>query len=329
MDACIAENLFSAYERISSRVVRTIKINGNRKEISAGLKKMLKLYIMFGEDIQEKCKETTRLYKNLVFLDDEEKTSDDISICKLQFINGTNIWLNCSDCMDVSLNRDYIQMLKDSPEPHIETESKHKICMEQLEGIRNTFFNLSHNKITDLAIYQLELNRKISARNKELVQSLIKHISDEQFAQQLQENEDEQLAQRLQDTENRKYRLKEAETNNGPRDAQSCDYKSAASSDLINVIIERYVRERNDEQSVLPRISGSEVPASDERSNAENIEENKCPICFSSFTNPTTLACAHSFCLNCIRTAIIAKRECPVCRNPISSDWVNIINVLL
>ncbi|XP_053354800.1 E3 ubiquitin/ISG15 ligase TRIM25 isoform X1 [Clarias gariepinus] len=43
----------------------------------------------------------------------------------------------------------------------------------------------------------------------------------------------------------------------------------------------------------------------------------KCPICFEVFSHPVTLACGHSYCLQCINNHLkqsARRRECPQCR---------------
>ena len=44
-----------------------------------------------------------------------------------------------------------------------------------------------------------------------------------------------------------------------------------------------------------------------------------CPICLHAFDAPVVTKCGHQFCEGCIRSAIQFKKECPQCRQPISS----------
>ena len=44
-----------------------------------------------------------------------------------------------------------------------------------------------------------------------------------------------------------------------------------------------------------------------------------CPICLHVFDAPVVTKCGHQFCEGCIRSAIQFKKECPQCRQPISS----------
>eukprot|EP00966_Prymnesium_polylepis_P262507 6063824-Prymnesium_polylepis.1 len=45
----------------------------------------------------------------------------------------------------------------------------------------------------------------------------------------------------------------------------------------------------------------------------------RCPICWDSIQQPARTPCGHSFCAPCIKAALQAKKECPVCRVPIAS----------
>jgi hypothetical protein len=38
-----------------------------------------------------------------------------------------------------------------------------------------------------------------------------------------------------------------------------------------------------------------------------------CPICIGPFVEETTTRCGHIFCKNCIKSALTARRICPVC----------------
>lgn len=47
----------------------------------------------------------------------------------------------------------------------------------------------------------------------------------------------------------------------------------------------------------------------------------KCPICFDMFTYPVTLACGHSYCLQCIKDHLKRNvRRCPECRAVLRTD---------
>ena len=51
-------------------------------------------------------------------------------------------------------------------------------------------------------------------------------------------------------------------------------------------------------------------------------EEFTCVICQELFVEAHTLSCAHSFCKCCINSWVKTKKECPMCRKPISSKPV-------
>lgn len=49
------------------------------------------------------------------------------------------------------------------------------------------------------------------------------------------------------------------------------------------------------------------------------MDEPKCTICLERFKNPVALDCKHSFCFQCLHSAVLANRSvshhlCPLCR---------------
>ena len=48
-------------------------------------------------------------------------------------------------------------------------------------------------------------------------------------------------------------------------------------------------------------------------------EALRCPICWDQLIGPVATPCGHTFCSQCIRSALNVKKECPVCRVAISS----------
>lgn len=59
--------------------------------------------------------------------------------------------------------------------------------------------------------------------------------------------------------------------------------------------------------------SDSAVMPTDE---AEIPSEFECPLCFRLFHEPVSLPCGHSYCRLCLKRALSAKQNCPVCRSP-------------
>eukprot|EP01084_Bolivina_argentea_P067954 123671_1 len=48
---------------------------------------------------------------------------------------------------------------------------------------------------------------------------------------------------------------------------------------------------------------------------AYNMEDEECPICYEApFDEPLQTICRHIFCGECIRSILMNKPECPMCR---------------
>jgi E3 ubiquitin-protein ligase RAD18 len=54
----------------------------------------------------------------------------------------------------------------------------------------------------------------------------------------------------------------------------------------------------------------------------------RCPICRELLDAPVVLKCCHMFCSLCIRTALVSKCECPVCRDGKETNVVASVPVL-
>ena len=50
---------------------------------------------------------------------------------------------------------------------------------------------------------------------------------------------------------------------------------------------------------------------------ASICKELQCPICLGYLVSTHTLACGHSFCVKCIRSALEVRRACPMCVAPV------------
>ena len=49
------------------------------------------------------------------------------------------------------------------------------------------------------------------------------------------------------------------------------------------------------------------------------LDALRCPICWDTAQQPAHTECGHTFCTRCIKVALQAKKECPVCREPVAS----------
>lgn len=49
------------------------------------------------------------------------------------------------------------------------------------------------------------------------------------------------------------------------------------------------------------------------------ITERKCPVCFDVIKNPSVTLCGHVYCTECIKAAVGAAKQCPICRKKLTS----------
>jgi flagellar biosynthesis GTPase FlhF len=54
-------------------------------------------------------------------------------------------------------------------------------------------------------------------------------------------------------------------------------------------------------------------------SSKRSSEAVRCPICWDQLVVPLATPCGHTFCAQCIRSSLNARKECPVCRAAIST----------
>ena len=72
--------------------------------------------------------------------------------------------------------------------------------------------------------------------------------------------------------------------------------------------------------SVVPTDAPLETKKDKKPTKAQQVlDECICPICKELMMNPTTTVCAHSFCIDCIKSA--STTSCPVCRARIGSEF--------
>ena len=51
---------------------------------------------------------------------------------------------------------------------------------------------------------------------------------------------------------------------------------------------------------------------------ASGVGRRKCPLCLDFRTNSSCTPCGHIFCWDCIMDSVLARPECPICREEIA-----------
>lgn len=62
--------------------------------------------------------------------------------------------------------------------------------------------------------------------------------------------------------------------------------------------------------------TGYSLPSGGKEAKKDEKEEDFCPICLDTFTNPRRLKCKHAFCSDCLQKALNTSNKCPVCQEP-------------
>ena len=52
----------------------------------------------------------------------------------------------------------------------------------------------------------------------------------------------------------------------------------------------------------------------------DQIETN-CSICYIIMVEPCKTSCNHVMCIQCLQRALVAKMECPMCRQVMAEDY--------
>ena len=52
---------------------------------------------------------------------------------------------------------------------------------------------------------------------------------------------------------------------------------------------------------------------------AVTVAERKCPVCFDLIQNPSVTLCGHVYCTECIKAAVSATKQCPICRRKMTA----------
>ena len=94
----------------------------------------------------------------------------------------------------------------------------------------------------------------------------------------------------------------------------------------INTLIISNDERENRLKSLLEKQQDYQNKISGIRERIYKINDEVCPICVDSFTNPTATSCCQNvFCLECIVESLKYKSECPFCRCNITPDSLKTI----
>ena len=163
-----------------------------------------------------------------------------------------------------------------------------------------------------------KLREEQQAEWKNAMESVVKEEKNIQ-AQLL--NEKTVLEEKLKETEKAlKEKEAKAETTRNNDAGPSVEANDSIILELLNDRSENYILETIDlTTSTQLTVDTNETEDVFHKVGDIMDEQLTCSICSELFVKATTLHCMHTFCEHCINSWMIKKRECPVCRTPVSA----------
>ncbi|CAG4948674.1 unnamed protein product [Colias eurytheme] len=208
-----------------------------------------------------------------------------------------------------------------------------------------------HNKIRENLEKQIEITAKQKQETEQQLSNQVeqmKKLSDEdklKMEQLIQEREEIQkclLAAKedaKRSVEALQFRVEAREVQLAALAAQRIHQQSEQSGQVINnlqVQLEKIKTKLRDVESEKEKLLENASDQTEHKASSSKQEtltevgeimesELQCSICAELFVSATTLNCSHTFCKYCITTWKKKKKDCPICRAPITSECRSLV----
>lgn len=156
---------------------------------------------------------------------------------------------------------------------------------------------------------QEELNRKLEEKDKELESQLTQHKRALEQVIAEKEAQQSKLHTELENYKASQARLFDLEANERRMESTLQELRQIVESKNEELLKQQEETKRVEEETRKTVIEQME-------------DEFTCIICQDLFIDSTTLPCAHSFCEHCLQTWLAKKKNCPICRQPITGKPV-------
>ncbi|XP_012537654.1 E3 ubiquitin-protein ligase RNF8 [Monomorium pharaonis] len=238
-------------------------------------------------------------------------------------------------------------------------EDKIKACNTQEEHLNNMYSQLLEKLENERQQFEVRLNEEkqkwqealnMSKQEKEMLEVKMKDqmekwreeqqvewrkmmenkVKEEKDIQAQLLNEKSMLEEKLKETERAlKEQEAKAETSQTLLSASTSNETVASTSECIFLNLNAGEYNEVPQYEIIDTIDLTEISQDIIETNIKETvlgkvsdimdEQLTCTICSELFVKATTLNCTHTFCHHCIRLWNRRRRDCPVCRKPVTS----------
>ncbi|CAG9578760.1 unnamed protein product [Danaus chrysippus] len=220
------------------------------------------------------------------------------------------------------------------------TEEKRKKELELITELNNIKGSLEKQ----VELTELQKREALQKLNDQM-EEMKKIKNEDQIKMEQLKNEREEIQKQLKEAqqnavesiEKLKTRVTEREIELAALAAERIQKQAEQSTEVINSLQEQLERVRNQLHNVENEnkklLEHNTSPESKEGCSKDTItefgeimeSELQCSICAELFVQATTLNCSHTFCKYCITMWKKKKKECPICRAPITSECKSLV----
>ncbi|ESO93576.1 hypothetical protein LOTGIDRAFT_232629 [Lottia gigantea] len=184
-----------------------------------------------------------------------------------------------------------------------------------------------------LELQQEEMEREKTELKQQMQDELEKQLKNKEqsLIEQLRVQQDTLISEKAKVEESLKQEMEKAiEQKNKQLENELTLQRDKLQKVIDSKELEQKVLENQLEETKAENIKTKEAmlcARGDVLNNFKDLMETElqCSICSELFVQSTSLNCSHSFCALCIEQWMAVKKECPICRSPITSHMRSIV----